>query len=415
MEPPRGALSRRARDPRPFWYNAGGMKVRIWATTLQADIIALALHLDGRADCEPLVVAEGLDAFQREPIARARPLRAPCLERDATGTRDAVRAFAADVVVADNHLPEFRAAPNVCTLWHGLGWKARGRADIAAFHKRVRELTGQDGSTANPRLLAQCYGAPDRDWRVDSWGLHPDNCEVLGMAFTDLLLDPPFAREDLAAHYRIDVVAKPTVLLNFTWHYGRIFPGAWTPPGLLSRSSAFEQDLALLEQVIDTVLERGANVLFCLHDRKRYEPAYLAALHAIAERRTDVQLKHKCEHPDNLADLMVADVMVSNLSSFITYFYASGRPSVHLCPAQDGASEIKLARLKRGKLRARSVDAGGDLWMNAPTDNGGLTARSAEQALEAIATALDQPDCCVERSRSVSSILTRYCPPKRRA
>ena len=30
----------------------------------------------------------------------------------------------------------------------------------------------------------------DFRWRVENWGLHPDNCRVIGMAYSDLLLAP---------------------------------------------------------------------------------------------------------------------------------------------------------------------------------------------------------------------------------
>src|SRR5688572_10591884 len=102
------------------------MKILLWATTLQADILALALHLDARPDCEVMVVADGLAAYRREPIAAARPLRCPLLERGDPQVEARCRAFAADVVVFDNHMPPFRAAARLVSMWHGLGWKARG-------------------------------------------------------------------------------------------------------------------------------------------------------------------------------------------------------------------------------------------------------------------------------------------------
>lgn len=380
------------------------MKILIWATTLQADILSLALHLDGRSDCSLMVVCEGREAFLAEPIARARPLRCPLLERHDRGTQAAARAFGADVVVFDNHIPEFPAAPRAAMMWHGLGWKAQVGRDVDYVHEGVRRLTGRDpreaGSGAS--FLAQCYGEDDWRCRVEDWGLAPETCRIIGMPYSDLLLSPPYDRQALASHYRkIDVVGRRTVLLSFTWHYGRIFPGEWRPRGLLRPASPVESDLAFLEALFETIGEEGANVLFCLHDRKRYEAHYLAAVHELAARFPHVELKHKCEHPDNLADLVVADAMVSNLSSFITFFYLSGGPTVHICPPLEGRESVSMARLSRGKVQLRkdpSIKV--SPWMKEPEDNGGLTVYSPSETLAAVRRAVREPDCCRARAAS---------------
>jgi hypothetical protein len=370
------------------------MRVLIWASTLQADILALAQHLDGRPDTELLVAAEGVEAWRREPIARVRPFRAPLLDRASADTPAQVRAFGADVVVCDNHFPEFPAASRVCFLWHGLGWKAKDRKDIGVNAGHIQRLTGIDPRRPNPRLLAQCYHERDRDWRIRSWGYAPENCVVTGSCFSDLILSPPYSRADLAPDYRIDVAGRKTLLLNFGWHYGRIFPGSWQPR--LLGSSPMDADLAFVRALFARADVHGASVLFCLHDRWRYEPAYLEALHREAGRFPHVELKHKNERPDNLADLVVADAWVSNLSSFVTFFYHFGRPSVHLCPKPE--AKIRYSRVTRLGLRARGGEQDVE-WMNQPEDNGGLTAYDGEGALAAVDRALTDPDCCRERAR----------------
>ncbi|MBP9201281.1 MAG: hypothetical protein KBF47_14825, partial [Gemmatimonadales bacterium] len=137
------------------------MRVLLWVSTLQADILALALALDARADTELLIAADGLAAWRGEPLARARPLGAPMLERKDAATRAAVEAFRADVVVCDNHFPEFAAAPRVCFLWHGLGWKSTPPTDVAERLRHVARLTGQDPRAPASRFVAQCYHARD--------------------------------------------------------------------------------------------------------------------------------------------------------------------------------------------------------------------------------------------------------------
>ena len=369
------------------------MRVLLWVSTLQADILALALALDARADTELLIAADGLAAWRTEPIGRVRQLRAPMLERKDGGTRAAVEAFRADVVVCDNHFPEFPAAPRVCFLWHGLGWKSTPPTDVAERLRHVARLTGQDPRAPASRFVAQCYHARDRDWRVRSWGVAPENCAVVGSCFSDLLLAPPYTRAELAPAYRIDVAARPTLLLNFTWHYGRIFPGSWQP-SLLGRSP-MDADLAFVRALFGRAADQGANVLFCLHDRWRYEAAYLEALGREAARFPHVELKFKNERPDNLADLVVADAMVSNLSSFVTFFYHSGRPSVHLVPPP--GARVRFSRLTRFGLRPRAAEAAPE-WMNPPEDNGGLSAHDADGALAAVGRALSEPGCCRDRA-----------------
>jgi hypothetical protein len=184
-------------------------------------------------------------------------------------------------------------------------------------------------------------------------------------------------------------------VVNFGWHYGRIFPGSWQPRRI--GRSPMEADLAFIRALFARANAHGANVLFCLHDRWRYEAAYVRALHHEAERFPHVELKHKNERPDNLADLVVADAWVSNLSSFVTFFYYFGRPSIHLCPRPE--AKIRFSRITRFGLRARPSEPK-VAWMNQPEDNGGLTAYDADGALAAADRALTDPGCCRERSRA---------------
>ena len=105
----------------------------IWATHLQTDILALAAHLDTCPDVQLLIVAADTAALRREPIAQALGLRARLLDRNHSRTMRRVRAFAADVAVADSHVPPRGTAPRPFYTSHGLGWKARSRLDLAAF------------------------------------------------------------------------------------------------------------------------------------------------------------------------------------------------------------------------------------------------------------------------------------------
>jgi hypothetical protein len=396
-----------------------------------------------------MVVAPDVVTYLRSPIARARPLGCQLLDREESGVEAAVRSFRADVVVADNHFPPFVAAPRLVYMWHGLGWKARNRTDIQTLYRRVTEQTGTDPRQRNPRFFAQCYGEPDRRWRVEQWGLHQESCPVIGMTFTDLLLAPPYDREALAHGYRIDVTGRKTVLISLTWHFGGIFasrhvrgglparipggdlasrlPGAGLVSrlpgsGLLSRlvkqTNDWDADLGLLRRLLEVARDQEANVLLCLHERKRYAPVYLGAVQDLTSRYDHVEIRHKDLYPDNLADLLVSDVMVTNLSSFITYFYVFGRPSIHLhpmpnpsaqdlpsasgtAPGQRGARTkctVMRAKLRWGRVTYQRVAEDEPLWMADPEDNGGLMATDEESAAKALRQALQEPTCCHRRS-----------------
>ena len=351
------------------------IRVIVWATHLQTDILALAAHLDTCPDVEMLIVAADTAAFRREPIARALGLRSRLVDRNDSRTPRRVRAFKADVAVADNHVPPKGTAPRLFYMWHGLGWKARSKLDLATFFLQVRRLTGIDPRRPNSRFLAQCYGPIDRDWRIADWELPRAACVETGMAFAALLRNPPYDPAAVAAHYRLDVARRKTVLLSITWHTGGIFAGA--------------DDGAFVRDLFAKVRDRGADLLICLHDRHRYPARLLGELEALARAEPGCELRFKSDHPDNLSDLLVADVMVSNLSSFLTYFYVLGRPAIHIVPDPTARLDRVTMLFSRFRLQRRvRADAA---WMIDPADTGGPRASDPQGAISATLAALDDP------------------------
>ena len=368
------------------------IRVLIWATHFQTDILALAAHLDRCPDVALLIVAGDAAAFRREPIADALALAAPVLDRSDPATIAQVRAFAADVVVADNHVPPKGVAPRLFYMWHGLGWKARSGIDLAMFYQQVKRLTGIDPRRSNPRFLAQCYGPTDRAWRVQEWKLPAEACPEVGMAFATLLHAPPYAKRQIAASYAIDVLRRKTVLLSITWHSGGIFDGG-------------KADLDLVARLLVTVSARNANLLVCLHDRHRYAPSLVSGLEALVGAASHAELRFKSEHPDNLSDLLVADVMVSNLSSFLAYHYVSGRPAIHIVPRGDKPVERVAMLLSRFRVR-RTVKSD-EAWMIDPSDTGGVRVSCTEDTLHAVNAALDDPRPGAE---AAAAWLARHIP-----
>lgn len=368
------------------------IRVLIWATHLQTDILALAAHLDRCPDVALLIVAGDAPAYRREPIDAALALAASVLDRGDPATIAQVRAFAADVVVADNHVPPKGVASRLFYMWHGLGWKARSRIDLAVFYQQVKRLTGVDPRRPNPRFLAQCYGPTDRAWRVREWKLPAEACPEVGMAFAALLRAPPYDKREIAAAYAIDVLSRTTVLLSITWHSGGIFDGG-------------ETDLSLVARLIATTSARNANLLVCLHDRHRYAPSLVSGIEALVAAAAHAELRFKSEHPDNLADLLVADVMVSNLSSFLAYHYVSGRPAIHIVPHRKKSVERVAMLLSRFRVR-RKVKAD-EAWMIDPADTGGVCVSCIEDTLHAVNAALDDPRPGAE---AAAAWLARHVP-----
>jgi hypothetical protein len=371
------------------------MRVLLWATHLQTDILSLACHLDRSPVVALMIVVPDPAAFLRSPFARARPLRALLLDRNDAATPARVRAFRADVAVADNHVPPRGSAPRLCYMWHGLGWKARSRIDLDIFYRQVRAMIGADPRTPTPNFTAQCYGPTDLEWRVRNWKLPRTACALIGMAFSDLLLRPPYAKEDFAADYKIDILRRKTVLLSITWHHGGIFaqsPGfGRMVRGLFGQAPFNARDAEFLRRIVETVDRRGANLLICLHDRHRYDPGFVAWIEKLAGQHDFVELRLKSEHPDNLPDLLTADVMLSNLSSFLAYFYVLGRPAVQILPVEPGA-RVERTVMLFSRFRLRRGISADDAWMIDPRDTGGPVVTNADQAMAALDGALEEPE-----------------------
>jgi len=386
------------------------MRVLIWATHLQTDILALAAHLDRVPGVAMLIVVPGADRFRRTALARARPFQAPVIDRADPRLSAWLAAFGADVVVADNHIPPPGSAPRLLYMWHGLGWKARSQLDLRVFCLQVKRLTGIDPRTPNSRFRAQCYGPTDRAWRIEKWGLPPSACVTTGMAFADLIDDAPLKRTELAKHYRIDVMNRHTVLLSVTWHYGGIFaqrPGTGrTLASLFGRGASSPRDLEFVRGLIDKVREHGANLLICLHDRHRYDPDFIAELEAIEADEPLVEMRFKDEHPDNMSDLLVADVMLSNLSSFISYFYLLGRPAIHILPG-DPSGVIERTTMLLSRIRLRRRVSADRAWMIDPHDTGGVLIMNTDDAKKELDAALRNPDL---HTRAAADWLDRHLP-----
>ena len=81
--------------------------------------------------------------------------------------------------------------------------------------------------------------------------------------------------------------------------------------------------------------------------------------------------------------------MISNLSSFLTYFYVLGRPAVHIVP--DPAAPIERVAMLFSRFRLRRQVRADSAWMIDPADTGGPRASDAKATIAATLAALDNP------------------------
>lgn len=369
------------------------MRVLISPTTMQGDIYALAHYLERRmrqgAPLEVVVALDAPRAYRKEPIHTVVPLELPLWDRSSFGFQRRVKKFAPHFWVADNHLPKTRCFDDLIYLWHGFGWKEqRAKVEFRSVHAELERLIGSVKQN-NPKFIHQCYGAFEKEHRVLHTEFHPDNCLVMGNLYADLLVRPPVSRAQLAPLYPFGNNGKATVLLGFTWGFGEIF-------------AHYGQDEGrLIERLLDFLAERDANVIFRLHDRRRYRRGYLRTLMKSAARYPNVVIKFKDVDRDNLADVLMSDVIVSNFSGIVVYAYFTGAASVHLDPFAGATGPQPLLRFSGGKA---VVDSGHNyVWKMPPEENGGLLARDVESLFDMLARALDDPSCCRSRSRSFTN------------
>ena len=362
-------------------------KVCFWATSFQADNQALAHYLAELPDFEVVVALDHPEGYRREPVNALLPFKGRLVDRQSRATRKELSRFAPDVLVVDNHLPDYPIAPRCLVLWHGFGWRVD---DLSGMRRELGKLFGEV-TRPNPAFRWSAFGKWDRTYRVEHSLLDPENVLAMGAPYSDLLLPgsptrAQFRPDAVQTSYSLDLVGRKTVTVGLTWHHGGPL-GHWG------------NDEALLNELVHRIGQLGANVLLRMHDRHRYERRDVRRVEALAKRHDHVQVKFKSDHPDSLVDLLVTDVLVSNYSSLLNAFYYTGRPSVHIDPIDAAAGEYVHRILRGGKLRARRVrEDPSQQWKLSPDEIGGLRARSFPELCAAIEQALADEHCCQQQA-----------------
>ena len=380
-------------------------RVVLWATTLQANIWSLAKHLQSRPEAfEIVVVTEDVAGYLREPLARLRPPKFRLMEKNDPATLTYLsETFRPDVTVVDNHFPPKRLSPALLNVWHGFGWKGpEDREQFREVHKSIERLTGRAADVPNPLFRFINGGETNREYRTHVTGFAAENQVAAGQAFTDDIVQPGLTRDELLPLYPA-AFAQPgrkVCLFAPTWHFGKIFSHWEATTGC--------DDIALLERIFRKLGELDCALILRMHDRKRFEPEYLSALEAAAARNPLVMVKYKDADRDNLLDLLLADVAISNYSSILTFFYGTGRPSIHIYPVNRDA-EVSYYRVwKDGKVREKRAPDHAYIWSLPPEENGGLMVESFDALLSSIEHSLREPDVCRARS---AEFIARHCAP----
>ena len=122
-------------------------------------------------------------------------------------------------------------------------------------------------------------------------------------------------------------------------------------------------------------------------------------MNQLARDDNNVMIKFKDHHRDNLLDILVSDFMISNYSGILTYYYVTGKPSIHLYPVRKGQTEFTYTIWKKGKLRQEKAPSKDYVWKLPAEQNGGLMADSLDSLLAGISRSVQDPDCCREKSR----------------
>ncbi len=363
------------------------IRVCVWATTFQANIYSLTKYLISKNLFDIVVVTEESAKYSDEPLAKIRPLKCLFLDKNDSKTLKFIKnEFKPDVTIVDNHYPPEKISQVLVNVWHGFGWKGpEDKKQFASVFREIKKLTGISPDKPNNFFKFISAGNTNYEYRINITGFAPENVAPLGQAFTDDIIKNDIKRSEIIGFYPKEFENKKICLFAPTWHFGRIF-------------SHLGDDIEILERIFKKLETLGAALILRMHDKKRFEPEYLEKLEELAANNPLVLLKYKDTDRDNLLDILVSDIMMSNYSSILTFFYGTGRPTIHIHPV-DKKSEISYYRVwKNGAVRTEKAPEKSYIWSLPPEENGGLVAETVEEIEASLKKALNEPLCCKAKS-----------------
>ena len=247
-------------------------KILFWNTTFQADSLTLARFLSLDPRFKVAVALTEKNSLKNEAVHKLIPLDCELFDRDRADIFSKIRKFDPVVTIVDNHFPQKRLSKYLFVLWHGFGWK--GPNDVKEFsevHKSVSRLTNCSGMKPNSLFRWQCFGPTDLEHRNAVSGFARENLLELGSAFTDDIINPPLTKNVMLGSYPENFRNRKIVLIACTWHYGKMF-------------AHWGDDIEILEKLMEILNEKNYAVILRLHDKKRFDPAYLGLLEQFASR-----------------------------------------------------------------------------------------------------------------------------------
>jgi hypothetical protein len=333
------------------------MRVLIWATTFGADLWALTQALEARAISVRVAMPEPR-AFLAQAVAHLGPLGARPVATTLARSLFGSPCFRPDVTVLDETPPWRAPSLRGLVLWRLAGAPA---APGATLWRRLA-WAFEDPRRPTQRLRWACHGPMDLLRHTASGGVHPDNCVTVGVPSHDHLR-APFDKARARAFYPFMLAGRPTVL----------FVSTSEDAAPLARWGDAED---LLDRLLDHLGRRGANVILRLPSRAALSPAGLARARAHRRRHAHLLLKFDDTHPDDLVDMQVSDLLLTDAAPAAVRFLATGRPIIHLDPPGRPTSD-RLGALGRGSARA-DVSVGLRAWLEGadgprrgPTPRGG--------------------------------------------
>ena len=355
------------------------MKVLFWVTSMNGEILALLRHMLQSGRHEILVAHDTWQRFSKEAHQHLIPIHPPrVVRRTSAWDLAEIQRFKADVAVVDNVLPKVPVSKAVFVIWHGFAGKWMLRREIDTYARKLLRLVGRIDHR-NPRFVWKAYGPVDHE-RMALLGINPANIARLGMAAADdiRLAVKHISRDSAQPFYSIDLSRK-VILLAPTWHYGGVF-SHWT------------EERKGFERFITFARDMDASVLVRMHDRRRYPADFLDKLHALVSRYGNVQLKFKDEGEDNLVDMAVSDVMITNYSSIGVLYHVTGRPAVHIYPFSDDGQWVTWRRFDGQKARILGRARREDLFIVPLEKAGGPVVRDMDSLLYTLEDSLRHPE-----------------------
>ena len=361
-------------------------RICFWTTTFQSDIHSFARHLDNHPDYEIMIALTGPEDFRKEAVQQLLPIRSPFLDKHKLASLLRLKLFRPDALIIDNHFPPIRLGRKLLVLWHGFGWRMDNLSgEFEHVHNNIRRLFGSE-THPNPNFIWQCYGPGDLKYRHEISGFPNENLRIIGSAQADDIRNASIPKKDIAPFYPMDILERPTVLLGFTWHHGKVL-------------SHWGEDMELFRELFAFGRDIGINLILRMHDSFRYDGAYVKELEELVRGYDHVMLKFKNFYQDTLMDILVSDVMVSNYSSIINRFYLTGKPSIHVYPVRKGEEKTTWRKLgDDGQLVEGRIAEDIYAWKFPPDMIGGLMVNTMEELKDAIQRSLDEPDCCKKKS-----------------